>query len=78
MRRSERRNNLQICPRRDSNTGGSDLWSSTLPLEHGGAPQSIQERTKRATVDVQNKLHVLWIDLRDGTKTLEEFLRGEA
>ena len=36
-RRSERRNNLQICPRRDSNTGGSDLWSSTLPLDHGGA-----------------------------------------
>ena len=24
MRRSQRRNNLQICPRRDSNTGGSD------------------------------------------------------
>ena len=38
MRRSERRNNLQICPRRDSNTGGSDLWSNTLPLDHGGAP----------------------------------------
>ena len=37
MRRSERRNNLQICQRRDSNTGGSDLWSSTLPLDHGGA-----------------------------------------
>jgi len=38
MRRSERRNNLQICPRRDSNTGGSDQWSSTLPLDHRGAP----------------------------------------
>ena len=38
MRRSERRNNLQICQRPDSNTGGSDLWSSTLPLDHGGAP----------------------------------------
>ena len=37
MRRSERRNNLQICPRRDSNTGGSDLWSNTLPLDYGGA-----------------------------------------
>ena len=37
MRRSERRNNLQICPRRYSNTGGSDLWSSKLPLDHGGA-----------------------------------------
>ena len=37
MRRSERRNNLQICPRRDSYTGGSDLWSGTLPLDHGGA-----------------------------------------
>jgi len=30
---------LQICPRRDSNTGGSDMWSSTLPLDHGGALQ---------------------------------------
>ena len=38
MRRSERQNNLQICPRRDSNTSGSDLWSNTLPLDHGGAP----------------------------------------
>ena len=46
-RRSERRNNLQICPRRDSNTGGSDLWSSTLPLDHGGA-----------LIDIQN-LHIL-------------------
>ncbi|KAK2152063.1 hypothetical protein LSH36_340g00011 [Paralvinella palmiformis] len=38
MRRSQRRNNLQICRRRDSNTSGSDLWSNTLPLDHGGAP----------------------------------------
>ena len=37
MKRSERWNTLQICPRRDSNTGGSDLWSNTLPLDHGGA-----------------------------------------
>ena len=39
MRRSDRRNNLHICSRRDSNTGGSDLWSSTLSLDHGGAPR---------------------------------------
>ena len=37
MRRSQRWNNLQICPLRDSNPGGSDLWSNTLPLDHGGA-----------------------------------------
>ena len=24
----------------DSNTGGSDLWSSTLPLDHGGPRSS--------------------------------------
>ena len=24
-------------PHRDSNTGGSDLWSNKLPLDHGGA-----------------------------------------
>ena len=43
MRRSERRNNLQICPHRDSNTGGSDLWSNTLPLDHEGAPVNIKK-----------------------------------
>jgi len=25
-------------PHRDSNTGSSDMWSNTLPLDHGGAP----------------------------------------
>ena len=30
MKWSQRWNTLQICPRRDSNTGGSDLWSSNL------------------------------------------------
>ena len=38
MKRSQRWNNLQICPRRNSNTGGSDLWSNTLPLDHGATP----------------------------------------
>ena len=38
VKRIQRWNNLQIFPRRDSNTGGSDLWSNTLPLDHGGAP----------------------------------------
>ena len=37
MKRSQRWNTLHICPRRDSNTGGSDLWSNTLRLDHGGA-----------------------------------------
>ena len=32
MRRSQRQNNLQICSRRDSNTGGSDLWTMEAPL----------------------------------------------
>ena len=36
MKQSQRWINLQICPRQDSNTGGSYLWSNTLPLEHGG------------------------------------------
>ena len=34
MKWSQRWNNLQICPHRDSNTGGSDLWAHTLPLDH--------------------------------------------
>jgi len=33
MKRSQRWNNLQICPRQGSNMGGSDLWSNTLPLD---------------------------------------------
>jgi len=37
MKRSQRWNNPQIWPRRDSNKGGGDLWSNTLPLDHGGA-----------------------------------------
>jgi len=36
MKRSQRWNNFQICPRRDSNTSGSDLWSNTLRLDHTG------------------------------------------
>ena len=45
MRRSHRRNNLQICPRRDLNTSGSELQSNTLPLDHGGALISKYEST---------------------------------
>ena len=40
MKRSQRLNTLQICPRRDSNSGDSDLWSNTLPLDHRGAPNT--------------------------------------
>jgi len=36
MKRSKRRNNHQLCPQQDSNTGGSDLCSNTLPQDHGG------------------------------------------
>jgi len=31
----------KMCPHRDSNTGGSDLWSNTQPLNHAGAPAII-------------------------------------
>ena len=31
MKQSQRWNTLQICPRRDSNSGGRDLWSMGLP-----------------------------------------------
>ena len=32
MKRSQRWNTLQICPRRDSNLGGSNLWSNALSI----------------------------------------------
>jgi len=44
MKRSQRWNILQICPRRNSNTVGSDLWSNTLPLDHGGASDIVKDR----------------------------------
>ena len=37
MKQSQRWNNLQICPHRDLNMGGSDLWSNMLPLDHRDA-----------------------------------------
>ena len=40
MKRSQRWNTLQICRRRDSNSRGSNMWSNTLPLDHGGVPAS--------------------------------------
>ena len=30
MKRSQLLNTLQICPRRDSNSGGSNMWSNAL------------------------------------------------
>jgi len=38
MKQSQRWNTLQICPHWVSNMGGSDLWSNTLSLDHGGTP----------------------------------------
>jgi len=51
---------LQICPCWDSNTGGSDLWSSTLPLDHGG--------TRQCMVFV---LHNHWRWLSNGGQIME-------
>jgi len=55
MRRSERRNNLQIGPRRDSNTGGSDLQSSTLPIDDRGAPYYIISLMQRHCIPITRK-----------------------
>jgi len=41
MKRSQRWNTLRICPRQDSNTGGSDLWSDTLRVSGLGWANSI-------------------------------------
>ena len=58
MKRNQRWNNLQIWPRRDSNTGGSDLWSNAVPLDHGGVQRDpgrrtlVWERSQRGCVTV--------------------------
>ena len=43
-KRSERWNNLQICPRRDSNSGGSDLWSNAPTVRPRRRPFNWQTR----------------------------------
>jgi len=34
--------------------GGSDLWSSTLPLDHGGTPPKQVDKSKSLFVTVPN------------------------
>jgi len=34
--KSKMKHPSDMPPRRDSNLGGNDLWSNTLPLDHGG------------------------------------------
>ena len=40
MERSQRWNTLQICPRRDSNSGGSELWSNAPPARPRRRPET--------------------------------------
>ena len=45
MKRSQRWNILQICPRRDSNSGGGALWSNALPIRRQRRPTNIYTPT---------------------------------
>jgi len=45
MKRSQRWNNHQICPHRDSKTGGRDLWYNVLLLDHGWTTMKIPIET---------------------------------
>ena len=49
MKWSQKWNNLQLGPHQDSNKGGSDLRSNTLPLDHGGPLLSIGTVTNDVT-----------------------------
>jgi len=40
MKRSQRWNSLQLFPRWDSNSGGSDLWSNALPTRPRRRPST--------------------------------------
>ena len=44
MKRCQRWNTLQICPRQDSNWGGSDLWSKALPTRPWRWPSSLKKK----------------------------------
>ena len=70
MRRSERWNNFQIWPRRDSNSGDSDLLSNTLPLDHEGALRITEELVsliavnwKTTRADVQRTVELVINDI---------------
>ena len=51
MKQSQRWNTLEICPCRDLNSGGSDLWSNALPIRPRRRPADISENT-----DVKSEL----------------------
>jgi len=52
-KRSERWNKLQICPRGGSNSGGSDLWSNSLP---------VRPRKRRLSVVRLVNIRSVWAD----------------
>jgi len=49
-------------PRRDSNTGGSYLWSNTLPLDHGRVPLASNRKLThhQSHFQRQKNLHCAW------------------
>ena len=53
-KRSRRWNTIQICPRRDSNTGDSDLWANPLPL--GGVLLFLFESTSSECCKKRSRL----------------------
>ena len=59
MKQIQRWNTLQICPRRDSKRGGSELWSNTLLLGHAGGIHDT-ERSNHSISIVSNG----WIIIR--------------
>ena len=60
---SQRWNTLQICLRRDLNTGDSDLWSNTLLFDRGGAPV--------VAVEEQRLITNIWTVTSDDMRKLE-------
>ena len=67
MKWIQRWNNLQICPRWDSNMGGSDLWSNTLWLDHRGALVWGNEEYSRWKALIIIELHCEWSQLISGS-----------
>jgi len=58
MKRSQRWNTLQICPCRDSNSRGSELWSNTLPVRPRRRPGSSKWKDTSLTLNLTKRLEI--------------------
>ncbi|KAK2153102.1 hypothetical protein LSH36_307g02018 [Paralvinella palmiformis] len=55
MKQSKSRNTFQICPCRDSNSGGGDQWANALPTKPRRHPHTYKEDNHNITSEPKQK-----------------------